>query len=153
LAKRWGLDTRQRDHLLGRYLVPQPRNVLAAALRKSAHGAMDVSDGLAGDLAKMCRASGVDAAVDVGRIPLSRAARTALAADPGLIETILTGGDDFEVLASVSPRKVDALRKAAKAAGVSITEIGEFAKGRGVARFTDAQGRLLEFARPSYSHF
>ena len=66
---------------------------------------MDVSDGLAGDLAKMCRASRLDAAIDVARVPLSRAARTALAAEPALIETILTGGDDYEVLASVPARK------------------------------------------------
>jgi len=132
-ADRWGLDARMRAHLLGRYLVPEPRNAIAAALRRCAHGGMDVSDGLMGDLAKMCRASGVDAAVEVARIPLSRAARTALA--------------------SVPPRKVGALRKAAKAAGVAVTEIGQFAKGRGEARFADAQGRVLEFARPGYSHF
>ena len=152
-AERWRLDDRTREHLLRRYRVPEPRNAIAAALRRYASGGMDVSDGLVGDLAKTCRAAQVDADVEIARVPLSRAARAALAAEPALLETILTGGDDFEVLASVSPRKVDALRKAAKAAGVSITEVGEFAKGRGVARFADAQGRVLEFARPSYSHF
>ena len=152
-AKRWGLDRRMREHLERRYLVPQPRNALAEALRRSANGGMDISDGLAGDLAKMCRAAGVDAIIDVARVPLSRAARTALAAEPALIEAILTGGDDFEVLVSVPPRKLAALRKAARAAGVALTEIGRFAKGPGTARFLDAQGRALKFARPSYSHF
>jgi thiamine-monophosphate kinase len=152
-ARRWGLDAKMRDHLVRRYLVPQPRNALAAALRRFAHGGMDVSDGLVGDLAKLCRASWVDATVDVARVPLSRAARAALAAEPALIETILTGGDDFEVLASVSPRRLDALRKAARAARIALTEIGAVAAGRGGARFVDAQGRALTFARPSYSHF
>jgi thiamine-monophosphate kinase len=152
-AKRWGLDRAMVAHLLQRYRVPQPRTALAAALRACAHGGMDVSDGLAGDLAKLCRASGVAATIDVARVPLSRAARTALAAEPTLIDTLLTGGDDFEVLASVPPAKLDRLRKAARRAGVAITEIGRVARGRGEARFVDAQGRVLTFARPSYSHF
>ena len=152
-AKRWGLDERMRDHLLRRYLVPEPRNRLAAALRRHASGGMDVSDGLVGDLAKMCRASRADATVDVARVPVSHAARQALAAEPALIETILTGGDDFEVLASVPPRRLAALRKAARAARVAVTEIGGFGRGSGQARFVDAQGRALTFARPGYSHF
>lgn len=152
-AQRWGLDRRMCDHLLRRYLVPQPRNAIAEALRRHASGAIDVSDGLAGDLAKMCRASRVDATIDVARVPLSRAARVALAAEPELLETILTGGDDFEVLASVPPRKLAALHKSARAAGVALTEVGRFSAGRGTARFVDAQGRALKFARPSYSHF
>jgi thiamine-monophosphate kinase len=152
-ARRWGLDRTMSEHLLRRYLVPQPRNALAQALRRAAHGAMDVSDGLAGDLAKMCRASRLDAEVDIARVPLSRAARTALAIDPGLLEPILTGGDDYELLASVSARKVAALRRAARAAGITVTDIGRFTSGSGKASFVDAKGRARKLARPSYSHF
>jgi thiamine-monophosphate kinase len=152
-AKRWGLDARMRAHLERRYLVPEPRNALAEALRRSAHGGMDISDGLVGDLAKMCRASRVDAKIDVARVPLSCAARTALAAEPALIERILTGGDDYEVLASISAGKLAALRRAGKAAGIPVTEIGRFERGKGAARFVDARGRTLKFARPSWSHF
>ena len=152
-AKRWGLDETMRAHLLRRYLIPEPRNALAAALRGCAKGGMDISDGLVGDLAKMCRASGVDAQVDVARVPLSRAARRALAAEPLLLETILTGGDDFEILAAVPARRLEALRKAARAAGIPLTEIGRFVRGRGEARFADGQGRALAFDKPSYSHF
>src|SRR5262245_54984909 len=95
-AARWGLDTCQREHLERRYLVPQPRNALAEALRLHASAGMDVSDGLAGDLAKLCRASGIVAEVECARVPLSPAAGTALATEPALIETLLTGGDDYE---------------------------------------------------------
>ena len=117
-ARRWGLAREQQDHLKDRYLVPQPRNAIAEALRAHASAAMDVSDGLAGDLAKLCRASGVAAEIECARVPLSDAARAALATEPALIETIVTGGDDYEVLATVPADEVEALRKQA-ATGVS----------------------------------
>ena len=106
-AERWGLARDQRDHLAARYLVPQPRNAIAEFLGNYASAAMDVSDGLAGDLAKLCRASGVDAQVETARVPLSDAARAAVAKEPALIETVVTGGDDYEVLACVPAGKVD----------------------------------------------
>ena len=65
----------------------------------------------------------------------------------------MTGGDDYEVLAGVPARNVERLRKAAKVAGVAITEIGRFSRGSGRASFADRDGRTLEFARPSFSHF
>jgi thiamine-monophosphate kinase len=113
---------------------------------------MDVSDGLAGDLAKLCRVSGVAAEVELARLPLSDAARTALAKEPTLIETIVTGGDDYEVLACVPAQEVEALRREASAAGVALTEIGTVGAGEG-ARLLDAKGKALTLAHPSFSHF
>jgi thiamine-monophosphate kinase len=92
LADRLRLAEPMRNYLRDRYLLPQPRNALAEAVLQHASAAMDVSDGLAGDLAKLCRASGLAADIDVARVPLSDAARAALTADPALIETALTGG-------------------------------------------------------------
>lgn len=151
LAENWRLSDKQRDHLLVRYLLPQPRNALAAAVLSYASAAMDVSDGLAGDLAKLCRASGVGAEIDVARMPLSEAARAAVAAEPALIETILTGGDDYEIVLTLAPDKFAAFSAEAKKAGVAAAEIGRIVKGRG-ARFL-RDGKPLTFARPSYSHF
>ena len=76
-----------------------------------ASAAMDVSDGLAGDLGKLCRASGVGAEIEVARVPLSKAARAALAAEPQTIETVLTGGDDFEVVATIPPPQADVVSR------------------------------------------
>jgi len=151
-AESWKLSAAQRAHLLQRYLVPQPRSAAAEALRLHASGAMDVSDGLAGDLTKLCRASGVTARIDAAAVPLSDAARAALAADPALIETVLTGGDDYEVVAAVPPAKLAAFTAAAQAAGVAVTEIGDVTAG-GAPPVFRWHGRQLEFARRSFSHF
>ena len=152
-ARRWDLGERERDRLRDRYLVPQPRNAIAEALRRHASAAMDISDGLAGDLAKLCSASGVAAEVGVARVPISEAARTALAKEPALTETILTGGDDYEVLACVPMDRVEPLRREAAAADVAVTEIGAVNAGEGTAAFLDAKGKPLAFAQGSYSHF
>ena len=151
-AARWRLDAAMRDHLLGRYLLPQPRTAIAEALRRHASAAIDVSDGLAGDLAKLCRVSGVGADVAIADVPLSPAARQAVAAEPALTETILTGGDDFEVVATVAPARLEALRQEAATAGVAMTRIGTVTDREG-AHFRDADGRAVAFRRPSYSHF
>jgi thiamine-monophosphate kinase len=151
LAKSWRLPEALSAHLNDRYLLPQPRNALAAAVLQHASAAMDVSDGLAGDLAKLCRASSIAAEIDVARVPLSDAARAALAAAPTLIETILTGGDDYEVVLTIAPSKLGAFRAAADKAGVAVTEIGRVMAGEGAHFIRD--GKALSFARPSYSHF
>jgi thiamine-monophosphate kinase len=150
---RWRINRQAESHLISRYLVPQPRNAIASALLGHASAAMDVSDGLVGDLTKLCGASSVSAEIDVARVPLSDAARGVLATAPGLIDTVLTGGDDYEVLASVPPEKLASLEEAAAAAGVALTTIGKVIAGEGVARFLDEQGKPLAFACPSFSHF
>jgi thiamine-monophosphate kinase len=149
----WDLDRDQRDHLATRYLLPQPRTAVADALRRRASAAMDVSDGLAGDLAKLCVASGVAAEVEVARVPLSDAARKALAVEPNLVETVLTGGDDYEIIATVPEQELADLRGAAAQAGVALAEIGHIVAGEGETRFTDGDGRRLHFKHASYSHF
>jgi len=151
LARRWGLAAAAAAELEDRYLLPRPRNALADAILQYASAAIDVSDGVAGDLAKLCRASAVAADIDVARMPLSDAASAALAADPALLETALTGGDDYEIVLSLAPQKLTAFRAAAEAAGVATTEIGSIQSGEGVRFLQD--GKLLTFTRASYSHF
>jgi thiamine-monophosphate kinase len=151
-AGRWGLDAAMEAHLRGRYLLPQPRTAIAVALRHYASAAMDVSDGLAGDLAKLVGVSGVAAEIAAERVPLSSAARQAVAAEPAVLETVLTGGDDFEIIATVAPGRLDDLRREAASVGVVITPFGVITAGEGT-RFSNADGGLLTFRRPSYSHF
>ncbi|MBI1201761.1 MAG: thiamine-phosphate kinase [Rhodopseudomonas sp.] len=148
----WSLTEEEHEFLRLRYLLPQPRNALAEAVRHYASAAMDVSDGLAGDLAKLARVSGVAAMIDATRVPLSEPARAAMAADPSAFETALTGGDDYEILCTVPPAKVDRFRVAAMAARVAVTEIGIVEAGAGT-RFRDGDGRDLTFGRMAFSHF
>lgn len=150
--RRWNLNAVLQRHLLGRYLVPEPRCALAEAFRQLASAGMDVSDGLAGDLGKLCRVSGVGAEIDAAKVPLSKAARAALAAEPGLLKTILTSGDDFEVVATVPPASLDVFLTAARVVGVSVTAIGRVTAAKEV-QFIGPGGRPLSFARASFSHF
>ncbi|MGN6750776.1 MAG: thiamine-phosphate kinase [Xanthobacteraceae bacterium] len=151
LAKTWRLSNAADDHLQGRYLLPQPRNGLAEALRRHASAAMDVSDGLVGDLAKLCRASAVAAELDVAAVPISDAARAALSADAKLIERILSGGDDYEILLTLPASKFAALRAAADNAGVPVAKIGQIVSGQGVRCLRE--GKVVPLPQASYSHF
>lgn len=148
----WPLDDAQREHLLSRYLLPRPRNALAQAVLDFASASMDVSDGLAGDLAKLCRVSKVAAEIDIAKVPLSDAAKAAIAHDATLLEPALSGGDDYEILCTVPPAHVDRFRVAAMMAKTAVTPIGTISDGEG-AVFRGASGAAMNFARASFSHF
>ena len=152
-AARYQLDPHERDHLLARYLIPEPRLALSEQIRLHASAAMDVSDGLAGDLAKLCGASGVSAEIEIEKVPLSDAARRVIAVDASARELAVTGGDDYEIVCTIAAEKLDAFRAAALASGVAVTEIGRIVAGRTAPRFRDRHGHRLEFAHPSFSHF
>jgi thiamine-monophosphate kinase len=153
LAGPWRISPRQHRELLARYTRPQPRSAIAELIRTHASAAMDVSDGLAGDLAKLCRASRVSVSVDVARVPLSSAASAALANAPALIKTILSGGDDYEIVATVPQGKLRRLRRLAAAKNVPVSEIGTVVAGKGEPRFVDREGNAIALAQLSFSHF
>jgi thiamine-monophosphate kinase len=139
--------------LVERYWVPQPRNALASAVRDHAHASMDVSDGLAGDLAKLCATSAVSAVIDAPSIPLSAAAARLLARGTVGIEAIVSGGDDYEILCAIPENQWQAFVQAAGLAGVAVTSIGTVIAGTSVPRFLDGQGSEIALPRLSYSHF
>jgi thiamine-monophosphate kinase len=146
-------DVASREILVGRYRVPQPRNALARGVRDHASAAMDVSDGLAGDLAKLCAASGVSAVIEVPRVPTSAVAAALLARGATGIEALVSGGDDYELLCTVADAHCERIADAARGAGVALTAIGRIVAEPGAPRFLDAQGRVIALARLSYSHF
>jgi thiamine-monophosphate kinase len=138
--------------LADRYLHPQPRHRLATALREHASAAMDVSDGLAGDLAKMMRASGASAVIELAQVPVSPAARKLVEGDGALLHRMVTGGDDYEILCTVPPPRLDMLRKEADRVGIPIAVIGQVVPGddRPVFRLGGVERR---YDVGSYAHF
>ncbi len=148
-----GLDTVAYNFLVQRYRVPQPRNALAMAVRDHAGAAMDVSDGLAGDLAKLCAASGVSAVIEASSIPLSDAARILRDAGQADFEDIVAGGDDYEILCAIPENRWDSFAGSAARLGVAVTYIGKVAAGKGPAMFAAPDGKPIVLKRLSYSHF
>ncbi len=146
-------DAAARHLLINRYRVPQPRMALAEIVREYASAAMDVSDGLAGDLTKLCGVSGVSAVIDLDSIPLSDAARDLLSRGVVGIETLIVGGDDYEILCTVADDRVEAFTQAAQRAGVALSSIGMVVAETSAPKFLDRQGTEIALKRRSYSHF
>lgn len=151
LALKWDLRRDDRERLLDRYLIPEPRLALAGVVAAYATASMDVSDGLVGDLEKLCEASRAGAVLEAARVPLSPAAARAVRADPTAMSDVLTGGDDYEILLAIDPDDADAFEAEALQAGVSVTDIGALLEGDEVE--IDSGGRPLSLERRSHSHF
>jgi thiamine-monophosphate kinase len=147
------LPPEHRDFLLARYLYPEPRLGLAQALAAGASAAMDISDGLAFDLSRMCLASRVTAEISVSEIPLSEAARAIAAASPAAIHSILSGGDDYEILASIPRENAGAFEAASRNAGIRVTRIGTIRAGLEAPKFVNADGSPLQLAAAGFEHF
>lgn len=146
------LSSTDKAYLAGRYRLPQPRLALGARLRAIAHAAMDISDGLVGDLQHICDASRLGALIESARIPLSPAGQAVTWMDAGLMECVLTGGDDYEILFTAEPSREASLVALGHELGVPITRIGTMGEGK-TACVVDREGRELTFAQTSYRHF
>ncbi|MCX7320490.1 MAG: thiamine-phosphate kinase [Hyphomicrobiales bacterium] len=147
------LASSNEEPLIARYRVPQPRTTLARAVREHATASMDVSDGLAGDLAKLCKVSGVAAVIEAAQLPLSAPASALLEAGMIAIETLVAGGDDYEILCTMPKTRLASFMAQATAAGVAVTDIGEVIAGDAPPRFVNADGQDIALQRFSYQHF
>ena len=136
--------------LIGRFEYPMPRVQFGSSARGIASAAMDLSDGLAGDLPKLARASGLAAHVDVGRLPLSGALRS-LATVAQAREWALAAGDDYELLVAVPAQRFAELAAVAARLNLTLTAIGDVRRGTGITWALDGQS----FAAPArgYDHF
>src|SRR5690606_32950726 len=92
--------------------MPFPRVALGKALRGIATAALDISDGLAADLGHICVASKVGAEISFDEIPLTTEMRSFVAAAPELVQTILSGGDDYELIFTAPPEAEAEIREA-----------------------------------------
>ena len=129
---------------------PQPRIALGIALRGLATSAIDVSDGLLGDLAHILRRSGVGATLDVDSVPVG----AALSGQPPAVQRAYTlaGGDDYELIFSAPEHARVAVQAAATSAGVPVTRIGRIEASLGL-RLVDGAGRKVVDVFGSFDHF
>jgi thiamine-monophosphate kinase len=130
--------------------LPEPRVALGQRLRGVASSAIDVSDGLLGDLGHVLHRSAVGARLDVDALPRS----AQLAALPPAVqrECLLHGGDDYELLFTAAPARHDEVRAAARDAGVPVSCIGHIEPGHELV-VTDGCGRALTVERGGFDHF
>jgi len=130
--------------------LPQPRVALGTALRGIASSAIDVSDGLLGDLSHILRRSKAGARIETETLPRSAVMR----AQPLSLqrECTLAGGDDYELVFTASPANADAVQRAAAKAGVAVARIGRIEAQPGL-RLVDAHGDAVDNRFGSFDHF
>jgi thiamine-monophosphate kinase len=130
---------------------PTPRVALGEALRGVATAAVDVSDGLLGDLRHVLRASHVGATIDTATATTLMACGEAIAPEPRL-EWVLAGGDDYELAFTAAPNARAAVLEASRRSGTAVTRIGRIDAEPGV-RLLDAQGHPIAREFGSFDHF
>lgn len=143
-------DRTLAEQLVRRFEYPTPRVEFGLAARGIASAAMDLSDGLVGDLPKLASASGLAAHVDVERLPLSHAMR-AVATPEQARDWGLAAGDDYELLVAVAPHRYADLVSAAGRLDLTLSTIGELRTGCGV--MWSLNGREFTPAVRGYDHF
>jgi thiamine-monophosphate kinase len=141
------LKPAHRMHFVHCYRLPEPRLDLAPFLARAATAAMDVSDGLVADLGHIADASRLSAELDLGRLPLSAAARAYAGDNAERRLALATGGDDYEILFTAAP----GLGAEFEIGGVPVTAVGRMGLGRGV-QVRDPAGRPMRVRRAGWQH-
>jgi thiamine-monophosphate kinase len=129
---------------------PQPRVALGLALRGVASSAVDISDGLGGDLGHVLRRSGVGASIQANALPRSLVLSRQT---PQLQQRcLLAGGDDYELIFTAAPHQAEAVVQAALKAGVAVTRIGKI-EAQPCLRLLDHENHLIALNDRAFDHF
>ncbi|MXY44776.1 MAG: thiamine-phosphate kinase [Dehalococcoidia bacterium] len=137
------------DRLRTAHFRPEPRLATGQALTKAGiRAAMDISDGLVGDLTKLCEASGVGAVVRGNEVPVSEALR--LQFPDRWLSLALTGGEDYELLFT---GREEAVREVSEAVDVPVTVIGEIVDASRGVSVLDSKGDAIEVEGGGWDHF
>ncbi len=153
LGQQCGLDMAARHHLDARYRMPVPPVGIATVVRACASSAIDISDGLIKDFGRLCRASGAGGRIEAARVPLSSPARTVIDAGGATLADLMTGGEDYEVLATVRPDRANEFERQAVAARTQVTPIGTIGGADEGIVVMDEMGRHLHIAQTGWDHF
>ena len=132
--------------------TPTPRVALGLALRGIASAAIDLSDGLAGDLGHILEQSKVGARLEADLLPTLMGAPAGAVPHERRLECVLSGGDDYELLFTAAPARAAAVATAAAAGGVPVTRIGRIEAEPGL-RLVDGAGHAVPHRYPSFDHF
>jgi thiamine-monophosphate kinase len=136
--------------LIQRHNYPAPRVQLGQAARGIATAAMDLSDGLIGDLPKLADACGLAAHVCIEALPLSTAMRNSVSLSQAR-DWALAGGEDYELLFAVPTDRFTELQGAADQLNLTLTPIGELHAGAGVTWSLNGQDFAPRVS--GYDHF
>ena len=150
LTQNLGLAPHHSDIALQRLHCPTPRVALGLALRGVASAAIDISDGLSGDLNHVLQRSAVGATIQAALLPLSTALQSQDQATQ--YAYALHGGDDYELCFCAPPAQRENVMAAAAATGVAVTRIGQIEAAPGL-RIVDAVGNPLALHARSFDHF
>ena len=137
---------------------PTPRVALGQALRGIATAAIDISDGLLGDLGHLLRGSGAGATLDTRAALELLAVRTQAVGSEGLpdaqlqLDCVLSGGDDYELAFTAAPTQRAAVEAAAVQAGTRVSRIGLIEEGSAL-RVIDARGEPVQRRFAGFDHF
>jgi len=145
-------DEGMREYLIGRFRVPEPRLEFGGLLRGLAHAAIDVSDGLFGDLGHIAETSHVRIEIDSASVPVSRALRALWKMTDEGIARVVSAGDDYEI-AFTAPPAAGSIKAAAARSGSPITRIGRIVEGVAGVVLRDAAGSEITVPRKGYRHF
>ncbi|WOF74030.1 thiamine-phosphate kinase [Parvibaculaceae bacterium PLY_AMNH_Bact1] len=143
---------KDRDYLINRYRIPQPPVAFGSELCGIASGALDVSDGLLGDLEHLCAVSHVGARIDRSAIPLSEAFSKCLASTEDNWRLAFGGGDDYQILFAAPRAQRTAIQNKARQAEVQVTRIGHLASEQAVVVLDEA-GQAVDVAHAGFTHF
>lgn len=159
ILKRCGLDALKKKTRSGKaalkHLDPTPRVEAGRALAtgRLATAMMDLSDGLALDLKRMCGESGTGAVIELGRLPVADELRGLPARRGRVMDLIVSGGEDYELLFTAPERHSRRIAALSRRLSLPITPIGRMTKKRAGIRFVHEDGRALKIKRPGFEHF
>jgi len=146
-----GIDTGHSKALVERFMRPQARLTLGVEARCYANAAIDVSDGLLADVGHVMTSSGCSAEIEVDRLPISREIQAVFGCERALAYA-LAGGDDYELVLSVSPKYLDRVMRISSDVSVPLTVVGRVRTGAGVVCL-DSKGQELPLGSKGYRHF
>ena len=152
IKKELKIPKKDREFLIQKYFLPEPRISLGEKLLTIASSAIDVSDGLAQDINHICVSSGIGAQLFFSKLPISSSAKLLLKNYPKFKKKILNGGDDYEIVFTASSELEKKIETLSKKTRIKITKIGVMTR---VKRFKilDHQNHEIKIKHLGYQHF